>query len=93
MTVLFVPNVVGWTKDNMDIELITASGRAICRNHGCANDEKHIKNGRIIKGSTCACISIYGSSGGVSAYYCRGCIDLIYFRVKGILDSKLWIFK
>lgn len=29
---------------------------------------------------------------GEVAYYCNGCIDIIYNQLKPVLDRKLWIF-
>lgn len=39
--------------------------------------------------STCLVIMM---DGGVE-YYCNGCIDEIYNKLKPVLDRKLWVFE
>lgn len=77
----------------MRITLEKASGRAICRRGNCAKKPEYISDkGTIIKGTTCAWISISSAGGGASACYCRDCIDIIYDEMKKILNPKLWVF-
>ncbi len=69
------------------------SGRKKCRYDKCDKDPKYVgNNGRILKGTTCAWISVQDAGGSSLGYYCRGCIDKIYSDLKRILDPKLWIF-
>jgi hypothetical protein len=64
-----------------------------CDNSNCQHNSKYhdrIGNSFYLKtDKTCLAIYMHGSR----EVYCRDCIDIIYQRLKPILDSKLWIFK
>lgn len=77
----------------MHANLEKASGRSICRNKNCKCLPELIKDGKIIKGTTCAAISIWGAAGGVTAYYCEDCIEDIIATLKKELDPNLFAFK
>jgi hypothetical protein len=77
----------------MNIELQKASGKAFCRG-GCGTPSEFVNDkGRIIKGTTCAAVSVYGAGGSVTAYYCRSCLEKVYLTIKKNLDPKLWNMK
>ncbi len=66
---------------------------------GCDNPEcsqllefhDRILNTYFLKqGTTCLEIWSYGSE---PEYYCRSCIDVLYQKLKPILDTRLWAFK
>jgi hypothetical protein len=76
----------------MNITLQKASGRAMCRHPRCEGKNDYIKDGRIIKNTTCALIYFDSASGGGTAYYCRGCIDKIHDEIRRVLNPKLWAF-
>lgn len=78
----------------MKIALEKASGRTKCRGQ-CKNNPEFISvdsRGRriIIKGTTCAAISMNSSAGYTTSYFCRDCIDKLYIDMKTILNPKLW---
>lgn len=76
----------------MKIELIKASGRAMCRSYDCKELPEYIKNHRIISNTTCAAISMSSAAGWNTSYYCRDCIDKLYIDIKTVLNPKLWSF-
>ena len=77
----------------MKIELEKSSCRAICRNHLCKQNPDYInEGGRIKSGTTCAVIRMWSAAGWNRSFYCRECIDQIYFDMKKILNPKLWSF-
>lgn len=77
----------------MRAKLERASGRSLCRGHNCKNLPEFISGGKIIKGSTCAAISLHGAAGGVTAYYCEDCIEDVITMLKKELDPNLRAFK
>lgn len=73
----------------MKLSLEKSSDRGICRYDECQNNPKYINDlGRIKKDTTCVRIHI----NGITAFYCRECIDKIYEDMRKVLNSKLWIF-
>jgi hypothetical protein len=78
----------------MKIELVKASGKAMCRNRSCKCKIEFInpKSYRIKKDTTCAAITMESAAGWNTSYYCRDCIEIIYEDMKKILNPKLWIF-
>lgn len=70
-----------------------ASGRSICRGRNCKKLAEFIADGKIIKGATCAAISVSGAAGGVTAYYCEDCIEDVITMLKKELDPNLRAFK
>jgi len=64
-----------------------------CDNAGCKKLPQYfdqILNTFFIKqGTTCLWIGWTNAS----EIYCRDCIDQLYYQLKPIIDSKLWIFK
>jgi len=70
-----------------------ASGRSICRGRNCKCLPAFIKDSKIIKGTNCAAITIYGAAGGVTAYYCEDCIEDVIATLKKELDLNLLAFK
>ena len=78
----------------MHVKLIIASGRSICRGAECKRLPEFVLNdGRIIKGITCASITIYGASGVCTAFYCDDCIEDLMLLLKRELDPNLRAFK
>jgi hypothetical protein len=85
---------------NVGLE-IDKSGQRKYRYNKCDNDPQYIaENGRIKKGTTCACISVSDAGGSAYGYYCRGCINKIYADLKKFLihncgflnERQLWIY-
>lgn len=70
-----------------------ASGRSICRGRNCKCLPEFIKEGKILKGTNCAAITIFGAGGGVTAYYCEDCIEDVILTLKKELDLNLLAFK
>jgi len=77
----------------MRAKLEKASGRSICRGANCKKLPEFIVDGKILKGSNCAAITIWGAAGGVTAYYCEDCIDDVIATLKKQLDLNLIAFK
>lgn len=80
----------------MKIEITKASGTQFCRGP-CDKDPKYIKEKThyfndtvMIKGITCAKITIESSKGSTTAFYCRSCIDKIFLEMKMKLNPNLW---
>jgi hypothetical protein len=78
---------------DMKIQLIKASGRAICRSRTCKQLPEYIsEKGRIKIDTTCAAITMDSAAGYNTSYYCRDCIDQLYLDIKKILNPALWSF-
>lgn len=76
-------------------ELITCnwSGER-CSNENCKHSTEFHYNiiGNVFnlkKGQTCLILGIEGEE----EIYCRDCIDIVYQKLKPVLDSKLWVLK
>ena len=77
----------------MKINLIKASGRAICRSKDCKKKPEYIsEKGRIKADTTCVAIMMDSAAGYHTSYYCRDCIDQLYEDIRKILNTKLWVF-
>lgn len=77
----------------MKVGLEKASGRSKCRYDSCLKKTEFISDkGRIKKDTICAWISTQGAGGGHTSYYCKDCIEKIYFDFKKILNPNLWVF-
>ena len=82
----------------MKIELIKASGRCLCRGISCPANPEHVAivgrygDKKIVKGTTCAAISMWSAGGWNTSYYCRDCIQIIHDEMRKILNPKLWAF-
>ncbi len=66
---------------------------AKCSNPTCERSPKyhdHIigDNYLIKRGSICLVFYLNGEE----EVYCRECIDIVYKKLKPVLDSKLWVF-
>lgn len=77
----------------MRARLERASGRSHCRGKDCKKLPEFIEEGKIIKGTTCAAISLHGAAGSVTAYYCEDCIEDVITNLKKELDPNLRAFK
>lgn len=78
----------------MKISVSSATSKAKCRGNNCKKLPQFInRKGRIKKGTSCAIVGMNTSSGWRTAFFCRDCIDQLYFDMKMVLDPKLWIFK
>jgi hypothetical protein len=63
-----------------------------CANSQCLHNPEYHYNilGHVFhikQGTTC----LYLEMGGKNETYCRDCIDVVYKKLKPVLDSKLWI--
>ena len=78
----------------MKIELVKASGKAICRHKDCSKNPDYISgsSGRIKKGTICCFMSVWGANGYTKVFFCRECLEKIYNEVKVKLNPKLWAF-
>lgn len=77
----------------MRAKLERASGRSICRGPNCKALPEFVLDGKIVKGSSCASITLFGAAGGVTAYYCEDCIEDVINYLKKELDPNLLAFK
>ena len=78
----------------MMIQVVKSKGNPKCRGFDCNQLPEHINpNGRIIKGTLVAKITVNSSVGYSEPIYCRDCIDQIYQTVREKLNSKIWIFE
>ncbi len=77
----------------MHASLEKASGRSLCRGRDCKKLPEFINSDKIIKGTTCAAISVHGAAGSVTAYYCEDCIEEVISYLKKELDPNLRAFK
>ena len=77
----------------MRARLIKASGRAICRGRNCKYLPEFVKDGKIVKGTNCAAITVSGSNGSSTGYYCEDCIEDVILNLKKELDLNLLAFK
>lgn len=69
-----------------------------CANPQCAHNPEHHYNiiGKcfhIIQGTTCLWLSMQTTTNIVVEIYCRDCIDIVYQKLKPVLDKKLWVFE
>jgi len=77
----------------MRIQLIKASGRALCRSKDCKRLPEYVsEKGRIKSGTTCVAITMDSAAGFNTSYYCRDCVDKLYEDLKKILNPALWVF-
>lgn len=65
----------------------------ICSNNNCKHNPEHHYNiiGEVFhikQGVICLQITLLG----IYEIYCRDCIDIVYYNLKPVLDSKLWVF-
>jgi len=65
----------------------------MCRNEFSLRKVEFIKNGKIIKGTICAEVTLLSGAGDNTSYFCRDCIDIFYNKVKMNLTCKLWVLK
>lgn len=78
----------------MHLGIEKSNGKAKCRYHKCEKNPTYISSkGRILKGTTCAVITLDSAAGMNSSYYCRECINKIYIEMKMILNPNLWAFQ
>lgn len=78
----------------MRVYLEKASGRSYCRGNDCKKLEHLLdKNNKIIKGTTCAAISLTSSGGTVIAFYCEDCIEDVLIQIRSALDPNFKSFK
>jgi len=78
----------------MRAHLEKASGRSLCRGKNCKRLPEFVnEEGKILKGASCAAISISGAAGSVTAYYCEDCIEDVIDTLKKELDPNLRAFK
>ena len=73
----------------MRIELIKASGRALCRSEECKKLPEYVtEKGRIKTDTTCVAITMGSAAGWNTSYYCRDCVDKLYLDIKKILNIE-----
>jgi hypothetical protein len=85
----------------MELKIISASGRAICRGEHCKGLPEFIiklgvfryNNNRIRKDTQCLMITMWSAAGGTTAYYCSDCMNNIYVEMRSVLDPKLRALK
>ena len=69
-----------------------------CANPECAHNPEHHFNiiGKVFhikQDTTCLRLSMATSSEIIVETYCKDCIDVVYRKLKPILDKNLWIFQ
>jgi len=81
----------------MDIEIISAPLGLYCLHPHCKKIKEYVSpKGRIKQNTTVAKITIYFKSIRYPTrivYYCRSCIDQVFFDCRLNLDPKFWVFK
>ena len=78
---------------NVKLWKVNSSGYQCC-NDSCKHNPKYNYNiignvFHLIQGEYA--LKLYFESEG--EVYCRDCIDIVYHKLKPILDSKLWVFE